>query len=141
MGWLFAGVLDLGESLFDGGGAANAFGFVIGGEYGPVVGLRLRDVLVELGGEAVVDGGYCGFELRKGFMEVRNFSDCCFWVVAKAVAGLHGLDQEVGRVGDRSGGAQVVISAAQAGHGSGVSIEFGASCGEAGGAADFDEHL
>ena len=45
-------------------------------------------------------------------------------MVAEAVAGLHGVNQGIGRRGDRPGLLHGVVSAAQAGHGAGKSIEL-----------------
>ena len=74
-------------------------------------------------------------------VEVGDLLLRAFGVIAEAIAGLHRVDQNVGRRG--TGGVMIegIVSSAQARHRSGEAIEFCAARSESGGTAHFDSYF
>src|SRR6266480_1835510 len=91
--------------------------------------LRLRVRLLRTLGQVFINLGNRGLSLRQHLMEADNLLLSLLGVVAEAIAGLHRIHQNVGRVREGEGLAQGVVSAAQPCHGAGKAIHLiAASC-------------
>ena len=96
-------------------------------------------LIVQMCGKGRVECVDGGLRLWQHVVEMRDLGDGALGIVAQAVAGLHGIDQRIGRRGHRPGLLQSVVGAAQARHGSGKTVQLGAAGGEARRAADLDD--